>query len=294
MKNFNFRWVQNQLEKFWNDRGVTVILPYDLEMGAATYSYFSTIKMLEQNNLSIAFIQKCRRPYDSMGGNNGNRLYSFHQFQVMLKGSWPQVVEQFLESLQFIGLDVNNNDIKFIESDWNSPSIGAYGIGWEVQWNGMEIAQFTHFKKIALQECQESITELTYGVERLLMKLSKQNNIYDCWWDQYNTYQTMVQFYEKDFKQAQETLGNLVTLQEFNNYIKYSQELLNNGSIYHSYEYLIKACHVYNLLEMGNKIGSFQRGKLIKELQFNFSQCLSLINNHTVIGFNKNNKNINN
>ena len=270
----NFRQVQKSLEEFWESQGVTILVPYDMEMGAATYSPFSTIKMLEKNNLSIGFIQKCRRPYDSMGGNKGNRLYSFHQYQVVLKGLWPQVVEQFLQSLEYIGLDIKNQDIKFVESDWNSPSIGAYGVGWEVQLNGMEIAQFTYFKKITLTDCSEPITELTYGVERLLLKLSEKNNIYDCMWDNYNTYKTIGEFYEKDFKNMASVIEPLAQLEDFNKYLNYSKILIDNGSIFHGYEYILKACHIYNLLEMANKVSGLQRGKLIKKLQESFKSCL--------------------
>jgi glycyl-tRNA synthetase alpha chain len=272
---YNFRQVQQSLEKFWKSQGVTILLPYDLEMGAATYSPFSTIKMLEKNNLSVGFIQKCRRPYDSMGGQRGNRLYSFHQFQVMLKGLWPTVVEQFIKSLEYIGLDVKNQDIKFVESDWNSPSIGAYGVGWEVQLSGMEIAQFTYFKKIALQDCSEPITELTYGVERLLLKLTQKNNIYECMWDDHNSYKNIVEFYEKDFKNMGMMADQIASLDDFHKYLNYGNLLIDNHSIYHGYEYILKACHVYNLLELANKISGFQRTILIKKLQESFSKTVN-------------------
>ena len=274
-KNYHFRWVQNKLEEFWNSKGVSILNSYDLEMGAGTYSPFSTIKMLENNNLSVGFVQKCRRPYDNMEGNDGNRLYIFHQFQVMLKGLRTHVVEDFIDSLKFLGLDTNDHDLKFIESDWNSPTIGAYGVGWEVQWDGMEIAQFTYFKKIGLHDCQEPITELTYGMERLLMKLNNTNNIYNCMWDAYNSYDNITKFFEQDFKKAQEVLQSALNLNDFNHYMDLGDKLLSNGSIYHSYEYFVKACHIYNLLESQNKIGSLQRTLIIKQLSSAFSQCLS-------------------
>jgi glycyl-tRNA synthetase alpha chain len=273
MNKYNFRWVQRRLEEFWEAKGVSILLPYDVEMGAATYSPFSTIKMMEENQLSVAFIQKCRRPYDSMAGEKGNRLYSFHQFQVMLKGGWPMVVEDFIESLNFIGLPVAINDLKFVESDWNSPSIGAYGVGWEVQWNGMEIAQFTHFKKIALVNCKEPITELTYGVERLLMKLTEKDNIYDCMWDSHRSYGSLTRFYEQDLALAVPVIDQIAHLDDFNRPIEQAEILIKAGAIYHGYEYILKACHVYNLLEMSNQLGTFQRGKLIKIMQNTFHQC---------------------
>ena len=272
--NNNFRWIQKRLEEFWDKKNVSIIMPYDLEMGAATYSPFSTIKMLENNDLSVGFIQKCRRPYDSMGGNNGNRLYSFHQYQVMLKGEWPQVVEDFLSSLEYIGFDLSKEDVKFIESDWNSPSIGAYGIGWEVQINGMEIAQFTHFKKIALMDCPVKVTELTYGVERLLLKLTEKNNIYECMWDDHRTYASMVQFNEKDFAKMSGVANDIIHLNQLEEALEQSNMLINNGSYFHGYEYILKACHIYNLLDMGNQIGNFQRGQLIKKLQSTFQDCI--------------------
>jgi glycyl-tRNA synthetase alpha chain len=280
MDNYTFRWVQTRLEQFWDKKNVSIILPYDLEMGAATYSPFSTIKMLEPNELSVGFIQKCRRPYDSMAGNNGNRLYSFHQFQVMLKGDWPQVVEDFLESLEYIGLDLSQEDVKFIESDWNSPSIGAYGIGWEVQINGMEVAQFTHFKKIALMDCPFKVTELTYGIERLLLKLNKKNNIYECMWDSHRTYESMIQFNEKDFGKMALVSNEIIHLHQLEEALHQSQVLMDNGSYFHGYEYILKACHIYNLLDMGNQIGSFQRGQLIKKLQSKFQNCITKVLGH--------------
>ena len=274
----NFRYIVKKLEDFWEKKGVTILPSYDLEMGAGTYSPFSTLKMMEKNNLSLCFLQKCKRPYDSMGGADGNRLYCFHQMQVMLKPSPNNVLDLFMESLEYIGLPMDINEIKFLESDWSSPSIGSYGIGWEILCNGMEIAQFTHFKKIALSNCFEPITEITYGVERLLLKVMGKDNIYQCPWDENRTYGEICHFYEEDFKKTQNALLKIANREDLERYIEYGYKLLEEGAVFHAYEQFIKACHIYNLMEKSNQLGNFQRGKIIQKFQQCFADCLPLIN----------------
>jgi glycyl-tRNA synthetase alpha chain len=286
-----FRNITKKLEDFWEQQGVTILPSYDLEMGAATYSPFSTLKMMEKNNLSVCFLQKCRRAYDSMGGENGNRLYCFHQMQVMLKPSPHNVLDLFMKSLDYIGLSLKDNEIKFGESDWSSPSIGSYGIGWEVLCNGMEIAQFTHFKKIALQNVPVPITEITYGVERLLLKVLGKDNIYECPWDEHRDYGEISRFYEEDFKHAQTALLDIATIDDFNHYIKNGYKLLEANAVFHGYEQFIKACNVYNLMEKSNQLANFQRGKIIQELQKCFSDCLTLINGYNTDNPRNENKN---
>ena len=175
------------LQNFWIKKGCLLLQPYDMEMGAATFNPFVSLKALGKKDWKTCFVQGCRRPSDGRYGKNPNRLQHYYQFQVLIKPSPLNSQELYLESLKSVDINSKVNDIKFIEDDWESPTLGAAGLGWEVQCNGMEISQFTYFQQIGGVECKPVSLELTYGLERLAMFVQNIEDVFEIIWDNNGT-----------------------------------------------------------------------------------------------------------
>ena len=190
-----FQDIITNLQKYWTQKGCLLLQPYDMEMGAATFNPFVALKTLGDRPWQTCFVQGCRRPSDGRYGKNPNRLQHYYQFQVLIKPSPSDSQELYLKSLESVNIDPKTNDIKFIEDDWESPTLGAAGLGWEVQCNGMEISQFTYFQQIGGYECRPVSLELTYGLERLAMFVQNIDNIFEIIWD--NMEQSMAKFLKK-------------------------------------------------------------------------------------------------
>ena len=167
------------LHRYWSDRGCLILQPYDLEMGAGTFHTATTLRALGPDPWNAAFVQPCRRPADGRYGENPNRLQQYYQYQVILKPSPPDLQELYLGSLAAIGIDFHRHDIRFVEDDWESPTLGAWGLGWEVWCDGMEVAQFTYFQQMGGFDCRPVSGELTYGLERLAMYIQDKDSVYD-------------------------------------------------------------------------------------------------------------------
>lgn len=178
----SFQEIILRLQQYWADQGCVVLQPYDNEVGAGTFHTATTLRSLGPSAWRAAYVQPCRRPTDGRYGENPNRMQHYYQFQVLLKPSPDNVQELYLDSLRTIGIEVEKHDIRFVEDDWESPTLGAWGLGWEVWLNGMEVTQFTYFQQVGGFECDPVPAEITYGLERLAMYIQGVDSVYDLVW----------------------------------------------------------------------------------------------------------------
>lgn len=264
----NFQEVILTLERFWADRGCLIVQPYDLEVGAGTFAPATTLRALGPEPWNVAYVQPSRRPTDGRYGENPNRLQHYYQYQVLLKPSPLDVQEQYLDSLRALGVDPLEHDIRFVEDDWESPTLGAWGLGWEVWLDGMEVTQFTYFQQAGSIDCNPIPVELTYGLERIAMYLQQVDNVYDLDWNgevkygevhqkgewEYSTYN----FEEADTK-------TLFTL--FDLYQAESRQLGEKGRVLPAYDYCLKCSHVFNLLDARGVISVTERAGYIGRIR---------------------------
>lgn len=263
------------LENYWECFGCTIVQPFDLEIGAATSHPLTFLKSIGPEPISLAYVQASRRPSDSRYANNPNRLQQYYQFQVIVKPSPKNMSQLYLNSLSVIGIDYTNNDIKFIEDNWENPTLGAYGVGWEIWLNGMEITQFTYFQKMGGLECNPITGEITYGLERLSLFLQNINNIYDLVWNYNSSNQTI---YYKDLYYQNELEQSLYNCKHsdinflFKTFKQYEYEtnyLLNlpQPLTIPAYERILKAIHIFNLLDARKVLSITERKNYILRIQ---------------------------
>ena len=267
------------LQNFWIKKGCLLLQPYDMEMGAATFNPFVSLKALGDKDWKTCLVQGCRRPSDGRYGKNPNRLQHYYQFQVLIKPSPLNSQELYLESLKSVNINSKINDIKFIEDDWESPTLGAAGLGWEVQCNGMEISQFTYFQQIGGVECKPVSLELTYGLERLAMFVQNVEDVFEIIWDNNGTK------YGDVFKEneKQQSYYNFIYASEKDLYDSFSQfeinakKLIENDLIIPAYEMCIKASHCFNLLDSRGVISVTERQAYILRIRSLVQKCCKMI-----------------
>ena len=258
-----------KLQKFWCNKSCLVMPSYDLEMGAATFHPATCLKSLGSKDWRVVYIQPCRRPSDGRFGKNPNRLQHYFQMQVLLKPSPKNSQDLYLESLKAISIDPKLNDIKFIEDDWESPTLGAAGLGWEVQCNGMEISQFTYFQQVGGIDCKPVSVEFTYGLERIAMYIQEVDNVFDLTWDNSGTLygelflKNEVQFSKYNFYASSAPL----LFNQFNEYEENCRNLLDKKLTLPAYEYCIKASHTFNLLDSRGLISVSERQSYILKVR---------------------------
>jgi len=255
-----FQEVILSLQKFWARRGCLLVQPYDMEVGAGTFHPATVIKALGPEPWNVAYVQPSRRPTDGRYGENPNRLQHYYQFQVLLKPSPVDVQEQYLQSLKVLGVDPLDHDIRFVEDDWESPTLGAAGLGWEVWLDGMEITQFTYFQMTGSVELDPISVELTYGLERITMYLQEIDNVYDLKWNESITYgdvhhqqeveQSIYNFEKADVK---------MLLELFNRYEGEANRMIKESLVIPAYEYCLKCSHTFNLLDARGAISVTER-----------------------------------
>ena len=255
------------LTKFWSDRGVLVQQPYDLEMGAGTMHPETFLRVLGPNPWKVVYVQPSRRPADGRYGENPNRLYKHHQLQLILKPSPSDIQEQYLESLKACGIDPRVHDIRFEEDNWESPALGAWGIGWQILFDGLEITQFTYFQQAGGVELSPVSAELTYGLERIAMVLQKVDSVYDLEWSPGVKYRD-VRFRE-EVEQSKYVFnvgldlppGEFAAFHRrlFDEYYRFSEALLRSGLIWPALEHCLKCSHLFNILDASNSIGVTER-----------------------------------
>lgn len=267
-----FQDVILRLQQYWADKGCVVLQPYDMEMGAGTFHVATFLRSIGPEPWSAAYVQPSRRPMDGRYGNNPNRLQHYYQFQVILKPSPQDIQEQYLDSLKILGIDPLEHDIRFVEDNWESPTLGAWGLGWEVWLNGMEITQFTYFQQIGGLDCKPVTGEITYGLERIAMYLQGVESVYDLVWVNGPrgpvTYGDV--FHQNEVEQSAYNFEHadvafLFTL--FDQYEKESGRLIGAGLALPAYEQVLKASHTFNLLDARHAISVTERQRYILRMR---------------------------
>ena len=265
------------LQNFWSDKGCVILQPYDLEVGAGTFHPATTLRSLGPNHWSAAYVQPCRRPSDGRYGDSPNRLQHYYQFQVVMKPSPVTFKEMYLESLSELGIDRSVHDIRFVEDDWESPTLGAWGLGWEVWCDGMEISQFTYFQQVGGHDCKPVMGEITYGLERLAMFILECDSVMDLPYNSPNSprplkYSDIFLEAEKQYSEWNFSLANTeVIFRHFDDAEKMCQEILGMGDLKNessskknilvqpAYDQCIKASHLFNVLDSRGVISTAQR-----------------------------------
>ncbi len=276
-----------ELQQFWAEHGCVVQQPVDIEVGAGTFHPATFLRALGPEPYSCAFVQPCRRPTDGRYGDNPNRFGSYYQFQVGLKPSPPDVQELYLDSLRRIGLDPLEHDIRFVEDDWESPTLGAWGLGWEVWSDGMEITQFTYFQQAGGIDLIPVTAELTYGLERIAMYLQDVNNGFELKWNERVTYgdvqhQGEVEFSQFHFQSADTDLN----FKLFSQFEAEALRLLKDGLVLPAYDYCMKSSHVFNVLDARGAIGVTERQRYIGRVRNMARKCAeSYVQSRAALGF---------
>lgn len=262
------------LHRYWADQGCVIHQPYDLEMGAGTFHPATFLRALGPEPWRAAYPQPCRRPTDGRYGENPNRMQHYYQYQVVLKPSPANIQDLYLDSLAGLGIDPKKHDIRFMQDDWESPTLGAWGLGWEVRLDGMEITQFTYFQEIGGIELNPITVEITYGTERIAMYLQQVNNVFDLAWTDDITYgdihhRTEVQFSTYNFEEADVSMLSR-TFQAFE---AESRRLIEKGLVLPAYDYCIKTSHLFNLLDARGAISVAERTGYIARVRALARQC---------------------
>jgi len=256
------------LQQYWAERGCNLIQPYDVEMGAGTFHPATFFGALGSQKTAIAYPQACRRPKDGRYGENPNRLQHYYQFQVIIKPTPEDIQDLYLKSLEAIGIELHKHDIRFVEDDWESPTLGAWGLGWEVWLDGMEISQFTYFQQVGSTDVFPISVELTYGLERLAMYIQNVNDYRDLMWNETSTYGSIyfpkeVEFSDYNFNHSNPTLLFML----FNEYEKECLSLLTKRLVYPAYDNLLRCSHTFNLLDARGVISVTERASYIGKIR---------------------------
>jgi glycyl-tRNA synthetase alpha chain len=258
------------LQRFWADRGCLVVQPYNSEVGAGTYNPATFLRALGPEPWNVAFVEPSRRPSDGRYGDNPNRLQQFHQFQVILKPAPLNLQELYLESLAAIGTDPLAHDVRFLEDDWESPTLGAWGLGWQIWLDGLEISQFTYFQQVGGIDCRPVAGELTYGLERIAMYLQDTDNVYDLWYRDGVRYGEVFQRAEWEWSTYNfEEADVEAHFQAFSRHEAEAQRLLARDAdptkklVLPAYDFVVKAAHQFNVLDARGAIGVTERQRFI-------------------------------
>lgn len=263
------------LQNYWNNQGCAILQPVDLEVGAGTSHTATFLRAIGPEPWKAAYVQPSRRPKDGRYGENPNRLQHYYQFQVVLKPSPDNILDLYLGSLSALGLDLQQNDIRFVEDDWENPTLGAWGLGWEVWLNGMEITQFTYFQQVGGLDCKPVLGEITYGIERLAMYLQSCENVYDLKWTDHITYGDV--YHQNEVEQSTynfEYSDANWLFDQFQNYEAQAKRLIEIPLALPAYEMVLKAAHTFNLLDARGAISVTERATYIARIR-NLSKAVA-------------------
>ena len=252
------------LQQFWSEKGCILGEPYDVEKGAGTMNPATFLCVLGPEPWNVAYVEPSRRPADGRYGDNPNRLYQHHQFQVIMKPSPDNIQELYLASLASLGIEAKQHDIRFVEDNWESPTLGAWGLGWEVWLDGMEITQFTYFQQVGSQDVKPVAVEITYGLERLAMYIQGVENVYDIQWTKDYTYGDV--FHQNEVEQSAysfELSDEALLFDLFEKYEKEAVRVIELGYVHPAYDYVLKCSHVFNLLDARGAISVSERTAFI-------------------------------
>ncbi len=256
------------LNSYWASAGCVIMQPYDMEVGAGTFHPATLLRALGPEPWKAAYVQPSRRPTDGRYGENPNRLQHYYQYQVVIKPSPKDVQAMYLESLEKFGLNLLEHDIRFVEDDWESPTLGAWGLGWEVWLDGMEITQFTYFQQAGSVDLKPITAEITYGLERIAMYLQKVDSVYDILWNKDVTYGQIFHQAEKEFSAFNFEEANVADLTlAFDNYEREALKLVAKDLILPGYDYCLKCSHTFNLLDARKAISVAERTRYIGRIR---------------------------
>ena len=264
-----FQEIIFSLQKFWSKNGCVILQPYDIEVGAGTFHPATTLRSLGKEPWKAAYVQPSRRPSDGRYGENPNRLQHYYQFQVIIKPSPENIKKLYLNSLSTIGIEHKYHDIRFVEDDWESPTLGASGLGWEVWCDGMEITQFTYFQQMAGIQCNPISVEITYGLERICMFTQQKKNVFDLIWSKEGvTYKDIYYRSEKEFSKYNFEKADTENLfKSFNILEQDAKGLIDADLPLPAYDQSLKACHVFNILDARGVISIAQRAEFISRIR---------------------------
>ena len=257
------------LQKHWSKKGCVILQPYDLEVGAGTFHPATTLRSLGSKPWKTAYVQTSRRPTDGRYGENPNRLQHYYQFQVLIKPSPKDIKKMYLNSLSSVGIKYEEHDIRFVEDDWESPTLGAAGLGWEVWCDGMEVTQFTYFQQMAGMECNPISVEITYGLERLCMFIQGKKNVFDLIWnDEGVLYKDVFHQAEKEFSAYNFEYANTDKLFKiFDMLEEEAKSLIEKKISLPAYDQCLKSSHVFNILDARGVISVAQRAEYIARIR---------------------------
>jgi glycyl-tRNA synthetase alpha chain len=263
-----FQQIILTLNQYWDAQGCALLQPYDMEVGAGTFHTATFLRAIGPEPWKAAFVQPSRRPKDGRYGENPNRLQHYYQYQVVMKPSPPDLQDLYLGSLRALGVDPKVNDIRFVEDDWESPTLGAWGLGWEVWLNGMEVTQFTYFQQVGGLDCRPVLGELTYGLERLALYLQGKESVYDLVWVDGVTYRDVYHQNEVEQSKYNFELANVPwLLQLFNDFESEAKRLIEAGLVLPGYEMVLKCSHTFNLLDARGAISVTERAAYIARVR---------------------------
>jgi glycyl-tRNA synthetase alpha chain len=274
-KTLSFQDLILTLQKYWAAHGCILLQPYDMEMGAGTFHPATLLRALGPDPWNAAYVQPSRRPADGRYGDNPNRLQHYYQFQVIMKPSPPDFQDKYLKSLEAIGIERANHDIRFVEDDWESPTLGAWGLGWEVWCDGMEVTQFTYFQQVGGIECEMVSGEITYGLERLAMYVQGVDNVYDLDWNGAGiTYGDVYLRSEREFSAYNfEHADTARLVQHFADAEAECMAVVAKGLALPAYDQVMKASHLFNLLDARGVISVTERAAYIARVRALTKKC---------------------
>jgi glycyl-tRNA synthetase alpha chain len=253
-----------KLNAFWDRQGCALLQPYDMEVGAGTFHTATFLRAIGPEPWKAAYVQPSRRPKDGRYGENPNRLQHYYQYQVVLKPSPADIQDLYLKSLEDLGINPKEHDIRFVEDDWESPTLGAWGLGWEVWLDGMEVTQFTYFQEVGSLACKPVLGEITYGLERLAMYLQGKESIYDLVWTPGVTYRDV--YHQNEVEQSRynfELSNSEMLFRHFGEYETEAKRLIEAQCVLPGYEMVMKASHTFNLLDARGAISVTERAAYI-------------------------------
>jgi glycyl-tRNA synthetase alpha chain len=259
-----FQQIILKLNQYWDRHGCVLLQPYDMEMGAGTFHTATFLRAIGPEPWNAAYVQPSRRPKDGRYGDNPNRLQHYYQYQVVLKPSPDELQDLYLGSLRSLGIDPRKNDIRFVEDDWESPTLGAWGLGWEVWLNGMEVTQFTYFQQVGGLDCKPVLGELTYGLERLAMYLQGKESVFDLVWVDGVTYGNV--YHQNEVEQSRynfELANTEMLFQHFGQFESEAKRLMEAQCALPAYEMVLRCSHTFNLLDARGAISVTERAAYI-------------------------------
>ena len=263
-----FQEILLRLQRHWADQGCALLQPYDMEMGAGTSHTATFLRAIGPEPWRAAYVQPSRRPKDGRYGDNPNRLQHYYQYQVVLKPAPENILDLYLDSLRALGLDLQRNDVRFVEDDWENPTLGAGGLGWEVWLNGMEVTQFTYFQQVGGLDCRPATGEITYGLERLAMYLQGVENVYDLVWTPGLTYgDVYLQNEQEQSAYNFEHSDTAFLFDAFGAHERQAQALVQAALALPAYEQVLKAAHTFNLLDARGAISVTERAAYIGRIR---------------------------